>query len=99
MRAKIQRSMLFIICVTLVATFVLLTTTYYMEHLNVLRNELKQDTFRAKEALEIWGYDFDGETRTVDVHVRTLRQKLGDAGELIRTVRGVGYMMGDSDES
>ncbi len=31
----------------------------------------------------IWGYDFDGETRTVDVHVRTLRQKLGDTGRLI----------------
>ena len=33
----------------------------------------------------IWGYDFDGETRTVDVHVRTLRQKLGDTGRLIAT--------------
>ena len=42
---------------------------------------------------DIWGYDFDGETRTVDVHVRTLRQKLGDAGEQIETVRGVGYRM------
>lgn len=40
---------------------------------------------------DIWGYDFDGETRTVDVHVRTLRQKLGDAGNMIETVRGVGY--------
>lgn len=39
----------------------------------------------------IWGYDFDGETRTVDVHIRTLRQKLGDAGNIIETVRGVGY--------
>lgn len=43
----------------------------------------------------IWGYDFDGETRTVDVHVRTLRQKLGDVGSCIETVRGVGYRMGD----
>lgn len=43
----------------------------------------------------IWGYDFDGETRTVDVHVRTLRQKLGDTGRLIETVRGVGYRMAD----
>ena len=42
----------------------------------------------------IWGYDFDGETRTVDVHVRTLRQKLGDAGNYIETVRGVGYRIG-----
>ena len=42
----------------------------------------------------VWGYDFDGETRTVDVHVRTLRQKLGECGELIETVRGVGYRIG-----
>lgn len=53
---------------------------------------------RDKLLEEIWGYDFDGETRTVDVHVRTLRQKLGSAGELIETVRGVGYRMGGSDE-
>lgn len=44
---------------------------------------------------KIWGYDFSGETRTVDVHVRTLRQKLGDAGQCIETVRGVGYRIGD----
>lgn len=40
---------------------------------------------------KIWGYEFDGESRTLDVHVRTLRQKLGDAGSYIETVRGVGY--------
>jgi len=40
---------------------------------------------------DIWGYDFDGETRTVDVHIRTLRQKLGAEGDRIETVRGVGY--------
>lgn len=39
----------------------------------------------------IWGTEYDGETRTVDVHVRTLRQKLGNAGRHIDTVRGVGY--------
>jgi len=44
---------------------------------------------------DIWGYDFDGETRTVDVHVRTLRQKLGKSGERIETVRGVGYRMSE----
>ncbi len=42
----------------------------------------------------IWGYDFDGETRTVDVHIRTLRSKLGSAGELVETVRGIGYKIG-----
>ena len=43
---------------------------------------------------QIWGYSFDGENRTVDVHIRTLRQKLGPAGDLIETVRGVGYRIG-----
>ena len=43
----------------------------------------------------VWSYDFDGETRTVDVHIRSLRQKLGDAGALIETVRGVGYRIGE----
>ena len=42
----------------------------------------------------VWGYDFDGETRTVDVHIRTLRQKLGECGRYIETVRGVGYRIG-----
>ena len=39
----------------------------------------------------IWGYDCAGETRTVDVHIKTLRQKLGAGAEIIKTVRGVGY--------
>jgi two-component system, OmpR family, alkaline phosphatase synthesis response regulator PhoP len=39
----------------------------------------------------IWGYEFDGASRTVDVHIRTLRQKLGSSGDCIETVRGVGY--------
>ena len=47
---------------------------------------------------KIWGYEFDGENRTVDVHIRTLRSKLGEAGSLIRTVRGLGYKIGGSDE-
>ncbi len=42
---------------------------------------------------EIWGSDFIGETRTVDMHIRTLRQKLGNCGEMIETVRNVGYRM------
>jgi len=40
----------------------------------------------------VWGSSFEGESRTIDVHVRTLRQKLGGAGALIRTIRNVGYM-------
>ena len=42
----------------------------------------------------IWGYEFDGESRTVDVHIRSLRLKLGAAGGQIETVRGVGYRIG-----
>ncbi|MBQ2764679.1 MAG: response regulator transcription factor [Firmicutes bacterium] len=42
---------------------------------------------------DIWGMDYDGETRTIDVHIRTLRQKLGEDGNLIATVRGVGYRL------
>ena len=39
----------------------------------------------------VWGVDFEGETRTVDMHIKTLRQKLGDCGKQIHTIRGVGY--------
>ena len=45
---------------------------------------------------KIWDSDFDRENRTVDVHVRTLRSKLGDAGSCIETVRGMGYKIGDN---
>ncbi len=47
---------------------------------------------------DIWGMDYNGETRTVDVHMRTLRQKLGSCGDMIETVRGVGYRMGGRRE-
>ena len=43
----------------------------------------------------VWGYSFDGESRTVDVHIRTLRQKLGVCGDVIETVRGVGYRIAE----
>lgn len=42
----------------------------------------------------IWNYDYEGESRTVDVHIGSLRQKLGPCGELIKTIRGVGYKIG-----
>ncbi len=44
----------------------------------------------------VWGYDYEGGTRTVDVHVQTLRTKLGTSGRFIETVRGVGYRFGES---
>ena len=52
-----------------------------------------QDLALSREKLlaMVWGYEFEGETRTVDVHVRTLRQKLGSCGGIVETVRGVGY--------
>lgn len=45
---------------------------------------------------DVWGITYAGDTRTVDVHIRTLRQKLGGAGAMIGTVRGVGYRMEDN---
>lgn len=45
--------------------------------------------------INVWGYDFEGESRTVDMHITTLRQKLGACGNLIRTVRNVGYKAGE----
>ena len=46
---------------------------------------------------KIWGYQFDGESRTVDVHIRTLRQKLKETGRYIETVRGIGYKVGGEE--
>lgn len=69
-----------------------LTLTYkefeLLQHL--MRNE-NLVLSRDKLLETIWGYDFEGETRTVDVHIRSLRQKLGDFADMIDTVRGVGY--------
>ena len=43
--------------------------------------------------IHVWGTDFEGESRTVDMHIKTLRQKLGDTGARIKTVRNVGYVI------
>lgn len=50
---------------------------------------------REKLIEAVWGYDFEGESRTVDMHIKTLRQKLGVAGSVISTVRNVGYKAGE----
>ena len=56
--------------------------------------ENPQRVFTRDQLLEIvWGMDYVGETRTVDVHIGTLRTKLGECGNYIETVRGVGYRM------
>lgn len=59
----------------------------------------RQDVVLTREQLldQIWGYSYDGENRTVDVHIRTLRHKLGEAGRYIMTVRGIGYKIGESN--
>ena len=51
---------------------------------------------REKILAKVWDYGFAGESRTVDVHIRTLRQKLGECGDMIETVRGVGYKFSDN---
>ena len=48
---------------------------------------------REKIMESVWGYDFEGESRTVDMHIKTLRQKLGVMGSLIKTIRNVGYKL------
>lgn len=50
---------------------------------------------REKLLDKVWSYDFEGESRTVDMHIKTLRQKLGEAGNYIVTVRHVGYKIGE----
>ena len=75
------------------------TLTYKEFELLSLLLQNQETVFSRDRILQsIWGYDFDGESRTVDVHVRTLRQKLGDAGGLIETVRGFGYKLGNPND-
>lgn len=72
------------------------TLTYKeFELLNLLFQNMGRVLTRDRILSEVWGYEFDGENRTVDVHIRTLRQKLGCGGDIIETVRGVGYKIGD----
>lgn len=52
----------------------------------VLRREVIMD--------RVWGTEFEGESRTLDMHIKTLRQKLGDGGAIIKTIRNVGYEIG-----
>lgn len=61
-----------------------------------LLSENKGKVFTRDSLLsKIWGYDYDGENRTVDVHIKSLRTKLGKCGDKIETVRGVGYKISD----
>ena len=57
---------------------------------------INQDIVVSREKIisNVWGFDYSGESRTVDMHVKTLRQKLGESGALIKTIRNVGYKLG-----
>ncbi len=75
--------------------------TLTLKEYGILQTLLKNmnRVFTRDELLsEIWGYNFDGESRTVDVHIKTLRTKLGECGKYIETVRGIGYRMKDKGE-
>ncbi|MEG1500521.1 MAG: response regulator transcription factor, partial [Clostridiales bacterium] len=50
---------------------------------------------REKIMDKVWGFDYEGESRTVDMHIKTLRQKLGLGGKYIKTIRNVGYKIGE----
>ena len=63
------------------------------ELLKYLLNNKGMALTRENIIINVWGYDFEGESRTVDMHITTLRQKLGECGNLIKTVRNVGYVI------
>jgi len=74
----------------------IVTLTYKeFELLQFLMENAEIVLSRDKIMSMVWGMDFEGETRTVDMHIKTLRQKLGAGGEIVKTVRGVGYKVGE----
>lgn len=68
------------------------------ELLCLLMENAERVISRDKIMEKVWGFDFEGESRTVDMHIKTLRQKLGRQGEYIETVRGVGYKVGNYEK-
>ncbi len=73
-----------------------ITLTYKEFSLLAFLMENAGRAFTREQLLEtVWGYDYEGGTRTVDVHVQTLRTKLGACGRFVETVRGVGYRFGE----
>lgn len=63
------------------------------ELLKLLMQNTGAVTPRDKILEKVWGTDFEGESRTLDMHIKTVRQKLGESGSHIKTVRNVGYIM------
>ena len=76
----------------------LVLTLKEYELLAALMKEKGKVISREELLSRVWGYDFTGESRTLDVHIRTLRAKLGESGNIIETVRGVGYRAGDGND-
>lgn len=64
------------------------------ELLKLLLSNLGIVLSREKIMNKVWGFEYEGESRTVDMHIKTLRQKLGDSGSEIKTIRNVGYKIG-----
>lgn len=73
-----------------------LTSTEYDLLSYLMKNE-RIALSREKILIAVWGFDYEGDDRTVDTHVKRLRKKMGEAGSYIQTVRGVGYKMEHSD--
>ena len=70
-------------------------TNKEFEMINLFMANLGNVITREDFLLKIWGYDYQGETRTVDVHIASLRSKLKEAGSYISTVRNLGYKFGE----
>ncbi len=81
--------------VTVAGEEIVLTTTEYKLLLN-LAERIGRVQNRDLLLKNVWGYNYIGDTRTVDTHITRLRTKLGEAGDLIKTVRGFGYKMEDA---
>lgn len=79
--------------VTVAGSEVVLTFKEY-QLLSILLSNLGSVVPRERIVAEVWGMDYEGESRTLDVHIRSLRRKLGTAGNYIETVRSVGYKIG-----
>lgn len=73
-------------------------TNKEFELLEYLLNNQNIVLSREKILEKIWGYDFEGESRTLDIHISTLRKNLLSAAKYIQTVRGIGYKIGDSND-
>ncbi len=73
-------------------------TNKEFELLEYLLNNQNIVLSREKILEKIWGYDFEGESRTLDIHISTLRKNLLSASKYIQTVRGIGYKIGDSND-